>query len=150
CDTSRTGCRCGAKKGAAHSKWAEQLARVQGPPQSPVRLSCSEIRQLFWKLVKRVEQSAAMVLHWSWWRRWHQAWARYYHYQRHQRRDAQRPAPQPAVVEKTVMSSEAGPQASTELVWQRLEPLLPPSERLGRPYAHARRLILEAIVYRMR
>lgn len=47
------------------------------------------------------------------------------------------------------MSSGAGLQASTELVWQRLEPLLPPSERLGRPYAHARRLILDAIVYRM-
>jgi transposase len=90
-----------------------------------------------------------MVLHWSCWRRWHQAWARYHHYRRRQRRDAQRPAPQPAVVERTVRKSGAGPQASTEQVWQRLEPLLPPSERLGRPYVHARRLIFEAIVYRM-
>jgi hypothetical protein len=90
-----------------------------------------------------------MVLHWSSWRRWHQAWARYHHYRRRQRRDAQRPAPQPAVVERVVMKSGAGPQASTEQVWQRLEPLLPPSERLGRPYVHARRLIFEAMVYRM-
>jgi hypothetical protein len=137
------------QKKAAQSEWAEQLARVQGPPQSAVRLSCSEIRQLFWKLVKRVEQSAAMVLHWSSWLCWHQAWARYYHYQRHQRRDAERPAPQGAVVQRTVVSSGAEPQANTELIWQRLEPLLPPRVRLRRPYTHARRLILNAIVYRI-
>lgn len=35
----------------------------------------------------------------------------------------------------------------TEVVWSRLERLLPPKERTGRPYAYHRRLVLEAIVY---
>lgn len=47
------------------------------------------------------------------------------------------------------MRGDAEVQANTEVVWQRLERLLPSSERLGRPYAHARRVIFEAIVYRM-
>jgi transposase len=33
-----------------------------------------------------------------------------------------------------------------EVVWSRLEPLLPPVQRVGRPYDHDRRLVLEAIV----
>jgi transposase len=90
-----------------------------------------------------------MVLAWSNWRRWHQAWARYYHYRRHQRSEAERPAPRLAVVQEAALAVRAEPQACTEQVWQRLEPLLPPNERVGRPYEHVRRLILEAIVYMM-
>ena len=36
-----------------------------------------------------------------------------------------------------------------EVVWSRLEPLLPPAHRVGHPYDYARRLVLEAIVYVM-
>ncbi len=36
------------------------------------------------------------------------------------------------------------------MVKQRLEPLLPPDKRLGRPYGHPRRVVLEAIIYQMR
>lgn len=36
------------------------------------------------------------------------------------------------------------------MVWQRLEPLLPPERRPGRRYSYDRRVILEAIVYVMR
>lgn len=34
-----------------------------------------------------------------------------------------------------------------DVVWSRLEPLLPSAHRLGRPYGSERRLVLEAIVY---
>lgn len=37
----------------------------------------------------------------------------------------------------------------TEEVWGRLEPLLPPVRRVGHPYGHSRRLVLEAIIYVM-
>jgi hypothetical protein len=114
-----------------------------------VRLSCSEIRQLFWKLVGRVEQSAAMILNWSAWRRWHQAWARYYHYLWHQCREAARAAPQAAAEQEQALASGAEQQEGTTLAWQRLEGLLPPGDRVGRPYGYARRLVLEAIVYVM-
>jgi hypothetical protein len=46
-------------------------------------LSVGEIRRLLWKLVDKVEQTAAEVLAWSRWRRRHQAVAKYYHYKRH-------------------------------------------------------------------
>jgi transposase len=36
-----------------------------------------------------------------------------------------------------------------EVVWERLEGMLPAANRKGRPYAHARREIVEAIVYVM-
>ena len=36
-----------------------------------------------------------------------------------------------------------------DVVWKRLEGLLPSSKRTGRPYVHDRRMILEAIVYMM-
>lgn len=39
--------------------------------------------------------------------------------------------------------------APLEAVWQRLAACLPPAKRRGRPYAHDRRVILEAIVYVM-
>jgi hypothetical protein len=90
-----------------------------------------------------------MVLHWSNWRRWHQAWARYYHYQRHQRREVERPAPQATAVESAVVSSGVEQHQRTAIVWQRLCALLPPSDRLGRPYEHARRVVFDAIVYVM-
>ena len=33
------------------------------------------------------------------------------------------------------------------MLWNRLEPLLPPAQRLGRPYDHERRRVLDAIMY---
>ena len=35
------------------------------------------------------------------------------------------------------------------MVWRRLEGLLPPANRPGRPYTYGRRVILEAIIYVM-
>jgi transposase len=35
------------------------------------------------------------------------------------------------------------------MVWSRLAALLPPAERVGRPYKYERRLVLEALVYLM-
>lgn len=37
----------------------------------------------------------------------------------------------------------------TDVVWRRLEPLLPPADRVGHPYDHSRRLVLDAIVHVM-
>jgi len=94
-------------------------------------------------LVLAVERSARTILGWSWWRRWHQARARYYHYRR---RDSAEElqylpvAPAPAAARQLDV---------TEVVWSRLEPLLPAERRVGHPYDHARRLVLEAIVYVM-
>lgn len=34
-----------------------------------------------------------------------------------------------------------------ELLWRRLEPLLPSGKRVGRPYEYDRRLVLEAIMH---
>ena len=123
---------------------------------------------MFWQVVVRVEQSVEAILGWSWWRRWHQAWARWHHYQRRAR--AEGLLPQPAAVApravvarqdqrrgrakpppRAVVALPAGvsAQAETEVVWSRLEPLLPPAQRLGRPYTYERRLVLEALVYLM-
>jgi transposase len=91
-----------------------------------------------------IERSAAAILRWSSWRRWHQAWARYYHYRRREQAGGgrERAAPEAA------QAAEAQIDVS-ELVWRRLEQLLPPADRVGRPYDYARRLVLEAIVYLM-
>ena len=86
-----------------------------------------------------VERSAMSILHWSRWRRWHQAWARYYH---HRRRQGQVPAAHQQ--EETIQAP-----ALIDVVWHRLASLLPPTQRTGRPFAHERRLVLEAIVYVM-
>jgi transposase len=44
--------------------------------------------------------------------------------------------------------TEAGqPTNVTEVVWRRLEPLLPPERRVGHPYDHSRRMVLDAIVH---
>jgi hypothetical protein len=86
-----------------------------------------------------VERSAEAILRWSSWRRWHQAWARYYHYRRRGNTE-QRPSDEQV---------EAIASERTDVVWRRLEPLLPDAHRVGRPYDYARRLVLEAIVYVM-
>ena len=112
-----------------------------------MRLSCCEIRRLLWQLVVVVERSAALVLRWSWWRRWHQAWAHYYHHRRQERTLSE------PVLEQAQRVSEltpAEPPGEIEIVWKRLEPLLPPEKRTGRPYEYARRLVLQAIVHLMR
>jgi hypothetical protein len=108
---------------------------------------------LFWQLVLLVERSAAAILRWSHWRRWHQAWARYYHYRR--RKEERQPDFCPEASEE-VASSAVGAvdvlEASelVEVVWQRLQLLLPSGKRCGRPYSHDRRLIVEAIVHQRR
>jgi hypothetical protein len=91
-----------------------------------------------------VERGAAAILRWSSWRRWHQAWARYYHYRRRQSAAAGPPAPQPQA-----QQAEEAQMDVSEVVWSRLSPLLPSADRVGRPYDHARRLVLEAIVHVM-
>jgi hypothetical protein len=97
------------------------------------------MRRLFWQLVAVGERSATRILHWSWWRQWHQAWARYYHYR--QRQGQASPAHQQA--------ETTHPPALLDVVWRRLAPLLPPTQRTGRPFAHDRRRVWEAIVYAM-
>jgi hypothetical protein len=118
-----------------------------------VRLSCAEIRRLFWQLVLLVERSAAAILRWSRWRRWHQAWARYYHYRR--REDRRQPdccavASEEMAPSAVALVDAAGTIDLVEEVWQRLQPLLPTGKRSGRPYSHDRRLIVEAIVHQRR
>jgi Putative transposase of IS4/5 family (DUF4096) len=115
-----------------------------------VRLSCAEIRRLFWQLVLLVERSATAILRWSGWRRWHQAWARYYHYRR--REEGRRPDCSPGVSEEVALGAgdtddEDGASDLVEQVWQRLQPLLPSGKRGGRPYSYDRRVIVEAIVH---
>jgi transposase len=41
------------------------------------------------------------------------------------------------------------PPTLIDVLWRRLERLLPPTHRTGRPFAHARQLVLEAVVYVM-
>lgn len=98
-----------------------------------------------------VERSAALLLRWSCWRRWHQAWARYYHRRRQERRlsESLPQAQQVSEVPAKLQPAEP-PQGEIEIVWKRLEPLLPPEKRAGHPYDYPRRLMLEAIVYVMR
>ena len=78
-----------------------------------MRLSCAEIRRLFWQVVLLVERSAAAILRWSWWRRTHQAWARYYHYRRRAEQSAERSFPG---AEKALAASEQGADALVDLV----------------------------------
>jgi transposase len=91
-----------------------------------------------------VERGAAALLRWSTWRRWHQAWARYYHYRRRETAAPGRLEPQ--------LDEEQADEAQRdviEVVWSRLERLLPSAQRIGHPYDHSRRLVLEAIVHVM-
>ena len=94
-----------------------------------------------------VERSAAAILHWSWWRRWHQAWARYYHYRRREqdRRPETSPGASEAVAREAV--EEDGALDLVEELWQRLQELLPTFPRRGRPCTYDRRVIVEAIVH---
>ena len=107
-----------------------------------MRLSCPEIRRLFWQLVLVVERSAEAIVRWSWWRRWHQAWARYYQYRGRGRQAAEHQPP-----ERAVMHAEAAQPDVTEVAWSRLEALLPAEQRVGRPYDYERRLVFDAILY---
>lgn len=79
------------------------------------------------------------MLAWSRWRRWHQAWARYYHYRRRGGSEAL-PQDAPAGAEQPEV---------LDVVWRRLEAVLPSTGRVGRPYTYDRRTVLEAIVYVM-
>ncbi len=51
---------------------------------------------------------------------------------------------------QTTQTEASQPSDVTEVVGSRLAPLLPPTHRVGHPYDHSRRLVLEAIVYVMR
>jgi transposase len=95
-------------------------------------------------LVLVVERGAAALLRWSSWRRWHQAWARYHHYRR---REGAAPARHPSA--EAVQHAPVRQIAVTDVVWRRLEALLPPTHRVGHPYDYSRRLILDAIVHVM-
>jgi transposase len=99
---------------------------------------------LFWQLALAVERGAAAILHWSWWRRWHQAWARYYHYRRRQSAATECEQPKGAA-----RHAQAQQMDVIDVVWRRLEPLLPPAHRVGHPYDYDRRLMLDAIVHVM-
>jgi len=99
-----------------------------------------------WQLVQAVERKASALLEWSNWRRWHQAWARYHHYRR-RLRAAESAAAESAAAAASEPIAERAPEV-TEVLWRRLEPLLA-GKRMGRPYSHERRLVLEAIVYVM-
>ena len=92
-----------------------------------------------------VERRAAAILHWSWWRRWHQAWARYYHYRRRRYLAASGRHPLEAATEQAATEQ----LDLMEVIWRRLEPLLPAVQRVGRPYDYDRRLVLEAIIHVM-
>lgn len=116
-----------------------QFGPLQGAPRPWLSLSCREIRRLFWQLVLIRPRTPPLVLHWSGWRRWHQAWAAYYH---HRRRGI-------AVPGQRQTATPAARGVPLEPAWQRLAACLPPAKRPGRPYAHDRRVILEAIVYVM-
>ncbi len=48
-----------------------------------------------------------------------------------------------------MVQEEVAPTEGVEVVWGRLEELLPSVKRTGRPYTYDRRVVLEAIVYVM-
>jgi hypothetical protein len=125
------------------ARLSEHSGAFQGAPQSPVRLSCAEIRHLFWQLVLAVERSAELLLQWSSWRRWHQAGARWYHYRKRAAGEVESVA---ALVEKQEQEQQV---PETQELWRRLESLLPTGKRSGRPYSHERLVVLEAIVHVM-
>jgi hypothetical protein len=96
-----------------------------------------------------VERNTTMILNWSRWRRWHQAWARYYHARRREHARTSHPSLQVAAQPAHVSQVHAQHDDLREVLWKRLEPLLPPQRRTGHPYDHDRRVVLEAIVYVM-
>jgi len=108
-----------------------------------VRLSCAEIRHLFWQLVLAVERSAQALLEWSNWRRWHQGWARWHHYRKREQSAAQQRA---AAAEGEGQEQQA---RDAEEAWSRLERVLASRQRSGRRYSYERREVFDAIVYVM-
>ena len=66
------------KKGLSAARQL-QSGEVQAKSRPFARLSVTEIRRLFWRLVLVVQHSAQYVLSWSRWRRHHQAIAKYHH-----------------------------------------------------------------------
>jgi transposase len=143
-----TGCRSGAKKGAAASGGEEQFGIVQSPPRAPLGVSCGEIRRLFWQLVVAVERGAEAVLEWSRWRRWHQAWARYHHYKRRNTRATSvlvPSSPTPALAYDLGEVSEEVDDAC----WARLEPIVPHPKPGGTQKGYTRRQFVEAYAYRL-
>jgi hypothetical protein len=102
------------------------------------------------------KREADAILHWSWWRRWHQAWAAWHHTRRRAAALPDPPAlpdPAPTAAPPADIAVETPTGATLEAilaqVWARLEPLLPILRRSGRQQVHDRRHILEAIVYVM-
>jgi Putative transposase of IS4/5 family (DUF4096) len=89
--------------------------------------------------VLALERTAEALLAWSRWRRWHQAWARSYHYRRREG----------GVLGPQNEQADIQSIAAADVVWSRLEPLLLPAHRIGRPYDYPRRRVLNAIVYVM-
>src|SRR5207249_453160 len=63
CHPGRNGHRGGAKKGGAETGGTEQFGFFQSPPRTAVRLSCAEIRRLFWQLVLVAERSAEAIVY---------------------------------------------------------------------------------------
>lgn len=146
CGAGGTRCSDSAKKGALETT-RQQPNEIQSTARPCERLSCPEIRHLFWQLVLAAERSTRAMLNWSWWRRKHGARAQAAHYARREREQqaeyAQTKPPSP--------HPERGQQqqAVVEEVWKRLVELLPSKKRTGRPIDHDRRVILDAIVYVM-
>jgi hypothetical protein len=63
-----------------------------------------------------------------WWRRWHHARARFYHYRRREG-----VAAGPLSVPATAPTALVPAEDMLDVVWKRFEPLLPPTDRVGRP-----------------
>ncbi len=147
-DSSKTRSNGGTKKRVADDKRSEQFGSIQTPPQSPIELSCREIRRLCWELGSGVRLGISDVLEWSSWDRWHQGQAKYHHYRRRE--------PGEERVDEGVTRIEMRGDEKTawkrleawevEVVWRRREPTVA-AERLGKPYAHARRAVLDATVH---
>jgi hypothetical protein len=95
-------------------------------------------------LVLVVERSAAAIVHWSNWRRWHQVWARYHQYRARAEKEPEQQSSQ-GLHKEVEQDVDA-----IEVVWSRLVALLPDDKRVGHPLVHERRVILEAIVHVMR
>jgi len=87
-----------------------------------------------------VERSAARLLQWSNWRRWHQAWARWYHYRK------RAGAASAQGMEKGECEGAEEQVVEAEEAWKRLEEWLASVQRSGRPYGQSRRLVFDAIV----
>lgn len=147
CGASGTRYSDNAQKGASETN-RRQSEGLQSPARPEERLSCPEIRHLFWQLVLVVEQRASTILQWSCWRRQHGSRAQAAHYARRER-EMQRSAQSCDRHAAEDEQQQACQREVIEIVWRRLVALLPNEKRTGRPFDHDRRLILEAIVHVM-